>query len=53
MEDGRLIVDKVPGEENPADLMAQILEIEDAIERLERMRFVSKCNEGAIRPTTA
>ena len=38
--DGKLLVDKIPGEENPADLMTKVLPFEDIVDRLMYMNMV-------------
>eukprot|EP00973_Karenia_brevis_P007032 954604-Karenia_brevis.AAC.1 len=37
--DGKLLVEKVPGEENPADLMTKILSIKDIRLRLSKINL--------------
>ena len=39
VQDGKLIVEKIPGEENPADLMTKILSTPEIIERLKGMNI--------------
>eukprot|EP00973_Karenia_brevis_P024333 3356879-Karenia_brevis.AAC.1 len=39
VQDGKLVVSKVPGEENPADLMTKILGCEEIKSRLEMMNM--------------
>ena len=42
VSDGRLEVSKIPGEENPADLMTKILKSDEIQERLQGMNVVMK-----------
>ena len=42
VNDGKVIVSKIPGTENPADLMTKILGISDINERLKAMNLSAK-----------
>eukprot|EP00973_Karenia_brevis_P075636 10508817-Karenia_brevis.AAC.1 len=37
--DGKLVVEKIPGEENPADLMTKVLSVKDIQSRLNSMNL--------------
>eukprot|EP00973_Karenia_brevis_P040247 5558917-Karenia_brevis.AAC.1 len=40
--DGKLVVEKVPGEENPADLMTKVLSVKDIESRMSSMSIERK-----------
>eukprot|EP00973_Karenia_brevis_P062884 8742419-Karenia_brevis.AAC.1 len=44
VQDGRLVVSRVPGEENPADLMTKVLGYKDIKSRLEMMNMEMRGN---------
>ena len=52
VREGRLEVHKVPGEENPADLMTKILSMRDILSRLLGMNICGMFNnlEGSSNP---
>ena len=48
VEQGRLEVHKVKGDQNPADLMTKILSLSEVVDRLGWMNLRAELNEGGI-----
>eukprot|EP00973_Karenia_brevis_P010861 1469542-Karenia_brevis.AAC.1 len=44
--DGELVVEKIPGEENPADLMTKVLTVKEIRSRLSSMNLERLTNSG-------